>query len=97
MTGSGVKSHPTGIAKVRNEHLSNAVHESAVSLVAHKNKEFCDLFNRELQKKKSRTESYVVVGKRLLFHVYSMMRNEKPYRKRRPYGGKTGRDQFPVE
>lgn len=97
MTGSSGKSHQTGITKVRNEHLSNAVHESAVSLVAHKNKEFYDLFNRELQKKKSRTKSYVVVGKRLLFHVYSVIRNGKPYRERRPYRGKRGRDQFPVK
>ena len=84
MSGSGGRSRSTGIIKIRNSHLSNAVYESAVSLVLHRNKEFYDLFNRELTKKKSRTEAYVVVGKRLLFHVYSMMKNEKPYRERKP-------------
>ena len=44
MTGSGGKAHPKGITRVRNNYLSNAVYESAVSLVVHRNKEFLDLF-----------------------------------------------------
>ena len=44
MTGSGGKSYPKGITKVRNSYLSNAAHESAVSLVVHRNEEFYNLF-----------------------------------------------------
>ena len=95
MTGSGGKSYPKGITKVRNAYLSNAVYESAVSLVVHRNSEFYNLFTRELEKKKSKTEAYVVVAKHLLFHVYSIMKNGKPYRERKP--GKRGRDHVPVE
>ncbi len=97
MSGSGGKSYATGITRIRNEHLSNAVHESAVSLVLHRNHEFYELFNREMGKKKSRTEAYIVVGKRLLFHVYSMMKNQKPYRERKPGNRKRGRDEVPME
>lgn len=48
----------------------------------HRNREFYDLFNREIGKGKTNTEAYIVVGKRLLFHVFSMMKNHKPYRER---------------
>ena len=95
ITGSGGKTHPAGITRVRNKYLSNAVYESAVSLVTHRSGEFLDLFNRELVKKKSRTEAYIVVAKRLLFHVYSIMKNDRAYRERKP--GKRGREQVPVE
>ncbi len=82
MTGSGGKSYAKKLTKIRNEHLSNAVHQSAVSLVNHRNREFHELFNREISKGKKDTEAYIVVGKRLLFHVFSMMKNKKPYRER---------------
>ncbi len=39
-------------------------------------------------KGKNPTQAYIVVGKRLLYHVYSIMRNKKPYRERRPVGGR---------
>ena len=61
----------------------------------HRNEEFYNLFSSELEKKKSRTEAYVVVAKRLLLHVYRIMKNGKPYKERRP--GKRGRDSLPVE
>ncbi len=95
MSGSGGKVRATGITRTRNSHLSNAVHESAVSLVVHRNHEFYELFSRETMKKKSRTEAYVVVGKRLLFHVYGIMKNAKPYRERKP--GNTGGGSVPME
>jgi transposase len=82
MTGSGGKSYAKKLTKIRNEHLSNAIHQSAVSLVNHRNREFYDLFIREMGKGKTNTEAYIVVGKRLLFHVFSMMKNKKPYRER---------------
>jgi transposase len=90
MTGSGGKSHAKKLTKIRNEHLSNAIHQSAVSLVNHRNREFYELFSREIRKGKTNTEAYIVVGKRLLFHVFSIMKNKKPYRERiskegRPY------------
>ena len=69
--------------------------KSAASLVVHRNKEFYNLFTRELGKKKSKTEAYVVVAKRLLFHVHSIMKNRKPYKERKP--GKAGRGHVPVE
>ena len=52
MTGSGDKSYPKGITKVRNSYLSNAAYESAVSLVVHRNEEFYNLFTGELEKEK---------------------------------------------
>ena len=82
MTGSGGKSYAKKLTKIRNEHLSNAIHQSAVSLVNHRNREFYVLFNREINKRKTNTEAYIVVGKHLLFHVFSMMNNHKPYRER---------------
>ena len=97
MSGSAGKIRANGISRTRNSHLSNAVHESAVSLVLHRNHEFYGLFTRELMKKKSRTEAYIVVGKRLLFHVYSMMKNSRPYRERKPGNSDRGRGSLPVQ
>lgn len=82
MTGSGGKSYARGLTKVRNEYLSNAVHESSIKLVRYQNREFLNLYLREVKKGKKPTQAYVVVGKRLLFHVFSIMKNGKPYRER---------------
>ena len=95
MTGSGGKSSTKGLTRVRNRYLSNAAYESAVSLVTHKNPELYSLFTRELEKRKSRTEAYVIVAKRLLFHVYSIMKNGKPYRERKL--GRRGVGSLPME
>lgn len=86
MSGSGGKTRATGVSKIRNQHLSNAVYESAVSLVMHRSPEFMAIFNREIKKGKKPTQAYIVVGKRLLYHVYSIMKNHKPYRERMPKG-----------
>ena len=80
--GSGGKTHSKGITHVRNKFLSNAVYESAISLVMNKNKEFYDIFNREIGKKKSNVQAYIAVSKRLLFHIYSIMKNHKPYKEK---------------
>ncbi|MFG1519383.1 MAG: transposase [Thermoplasmataceae archaeon] len=82
IAGSGGKSHAIGMSKIRNPYLSNAVHECAVSVVTHKNEEFLGIFNREIAKGKKPTQAYIVVGRKLLYHIYSIMRNRKPYRKR---------------
>lgn len=84
MKGSGGKSFSSGSSKIRNPHLSNSVYECAVSLVLHKNPEFLAIYQREIDKKKKPTQAYIVVGKRFLYHIYSIMKNEKPYRERIP-------------
>lgn len=84
MSGSGGKDHATGISTVRNAYLSNSAYESAKSLVYHKNKEFLMLYEREIQKGKKVKQAYIIVARRLLYHVYSIMKNRKPYRVRLP-------------
>lgn len=84
MTGSGGKDHATGISRISNSYLSNSVYESARSLVHHKNEEFLKIYEREIRKGKKKKQAYIVVARRLLYHIYSMMKNEKPYRIRLP-------------
>ena len=45
-------------------------------------------YMREIAKGKNRKQVYTVVSNRLLYHVYSMMKNKKPYRQRLPNIGK---------
>ncbi len=82
MEGSGGESHAVGISRIRNLYLSNAVYECSISLVNHKNREFLDIFNREIKKGKKTTQAYIIVGNRLLKHVYSILKNKKPYKQR---------------
>ena len=86
ITGSAGKSYATGSSKIRNSHLSNSAYECAVSLVLHKNPEFTAIYRREIEKRKKPTQAYIVVGKRLLYHVFSIMKNRKPYLERIPKG-----------
>ena len=81
MVGSGGKDHAKGLSRVRNPHLANAIHESAVSLVFRRNKEFFDIFQKEVNRGKEPTQAYVIVGRRLLYHVFTIMKNKKPYRR----------------
>ena len=83
MSGSGGKNQATRISRISNSYLSNSVYESARSLVNHKNEEFMKIYEREIEKGKKKQE-YIIVARRLLYHVYSMMKNEKPYRVRLP-------------
>ncbi len=78
--GSGGKIHAAGVTKIRNPYLSSAVYECAITLVMHKNPEFLELFNREIGKGKKNVQAYIVVGKRFLSHIYSIMKNNKPYK-----------------
>ena len=82
----GGKVTAVGVSRVRSSHLSNTAYESAVSLVKHGTPEFHGIFQREIKKGKKPTQAYIVVAKRLLYHVYSIMKNGKPYRERRPTG-----------
>ena len=84
MKGSGGKDRATGLSKARNPYLSQAVYETAVSLVNNKNREFLEIFNREIGKGKRPTQAYITVGRRLLYHVFTIMKNHKPYRERLP-------------
>ena len=84
MTGSGGKSHANGLSRIRNPHLSNAAYEAAVSLVANRNEEFLKIFETETAKGKERTQAYIVVARRFLYHVYTILKNKKPYRQRIP-------------
>lgn len=59
-----------------------AAYESAVSLVNHRSKEFLDIFNREIGRGKKPVQAYKIVGKRLLYHFFSITKNHKPYRQR---------------
>ncbi len=85
MSGSGGKDHATGISRIRNSYLANSVYESARSLVFHKNDEFLMIYEREMKKGKKRKQAYIVVSRRLLYHIYSIMKNKKPYRVRLPH------------
>ena len=82
MKGSGGKYYAAGSSKVRNPYLSNAAYESAVSLVNHRSREFLDIFNREIGRGKKPVQAYNIVGKRLLYRVFFIMKNHKPYRQR---------------
>ena len=84
MSGSGGKDHATGISRIRNSYLSNSIYESARSLVHHKNEEFLKIYEREIGKGKKKKQAYIVVSRRMLYHIYSMMKNKKPYRVRLP-------------
>ena len=84
MTGSGGKDHATGISRIRNSYLANSVYESARSLVNHKNEEFLMIYEREIKKGTKKKQAYIVVSRRLLYHIYSIIKNKKPYRARLP-------------
>ena len=64
--------------------FANAIHESAVSLVFRRNKEFFDIFQKEVNRGKEPTQAYVIVGRRLLYHIFTIMKDKKPYRQKIP-------------
>ena len=43
------------------------------------------IYEREMKKGKKRKQAYIVVSRRLLYHIYSIMKNKKPYRVRLPH------------
>ena len=69
---------------VSNHYLATAVSRYAVTLVLHNTREFKDVYDREMDKQKRVTQAYITVAKRLLYHIYSMAKNRKPYRERLP-------------
>ncbi len=87
MSGSGGKDYATGLSMIRNSHLSNTVYESARSVVNHDNGEFVMIYERERKKGKNKKQVYIIVSRRLLQHIYSIMKNKKPYKVRLPNTG----------
>ena len=71
-------------SSVSNHYLATAVSRSAVTLVLHNTREFKDVYDREMDKQKRVTQAYITVAKRLLYHIYSIAKNRKPYRERLP-------------
>jgi transposase len=69
--------------KAVNHYLRNTVSVLARSITQH-SEEFKAVFIREKLKGKSNTQAYIIVGNRLLYHAYSIMKNKKPYRVRMP-------------
>lgn len=69
-----------------NHYLRGTVGKCAKSTVASRNSEFAAVFKHAKDSGKSDTEAYAVVNKRLLRHVYSIMKNSLPYRERMPRG-----------
>ena len=49
--GSGGKTQRAASSRIRNPHLSNTIYECAVSLVFHRNPEFIDIYDREINKR----------------------------------------------
>lgn len=78
--GTEIIGSPT---KTVNHYLRNTVSVLARSVAQHSD-EFKAVFVREKLKGKSNTQAYVIVGNRLLYHAYSILKNKKPYRKRMP-------------
>ena len=78
MSGTGGKDRATGISRIRNSYLADSVYESTRSLVHHKNEEFLMIYEREIKKGKKRKQAYIVASRRLLYHIYSMMKNKNP-------------------
>ncbi len=76
------------MSKTSNPYLFATVSVVARSLVWNRSPEFFAIYEREIRKGKAKKMACMVVGKRLLYHVFSIMKNKKPYRQRMPnYGG----------
>lgn len=73
--------------KIANHYLRNTVSVCARSL-AHHSEEFREIYYREKMKGKTDTQAYIIIGNRLLYHVFTILKNKKPYRKRLPMSAK---------
>ena len=82
-------------SKISNPYLSATASIAARSLVWSRSPEFHAIYEREIRKGKAKKMAYMVVGKRFLYHIYSIMKNGKPYRQRMPQNG--GEYRIPVQ
>jgi transposase len=80
---SGKKEHIGRPTKVANHYLRNTISVCARSL-AHHNEEFREIYYREKKKGKTDTQAYIIISNRLLYHIFTILKNKKPYRKRLP-------------
>jgi len=69
--------------KIANHYLRNIVSVLSRPLARH-NEEFKEIYFREKTKGKTNTQAYIIISNRLLYHVFTIMKNKKPYRKRLP-------------
>lgn len=83
MLASAKKEWIGGPTKISNHYLRETVSVCAKSLALHSD-EFMAVYAREKMKGKSDTQAYIIVGNRLLYHVFTILKNKKPYRKRMP-------------
>lgn len=80
---SGAKEWIGRPSKIVNHYLRYTVSVCARSL-AHHSEEFREIYFREKMKGKTDTQAYIIIGNRLLYHIFTIMKNRKPYRKRLP-------------
>lgn len=45
-------------------------------------KSFFELFQREIIKRKEPTQALIIAGRRILYHMFTIMKNRKPYRQK---------------
>ena len=88
--GSAGKSRSYGVDKARNSHLADTVYTVAASLVNHNVPEFRAIYDKEIARGRKSTQALFIVSKRWLYHTHSMLKNNKPYRERKPLGSKSG-------
>lgn len=69
--------------KIANHYLRNIVSVCSRPLALH-NEEFKEIYFREKTKGKTNTQAYIIISNRLLYHVFTILKNKKPYRKRLP-------------
>lgn len=84
---SGSKEWTGRPTKIANHYLRSTVSVCARSL-AHHSEEFREIYYREKMKGKTDTQAYIIIGNRLLYHVFTILKNKKPYRKRLPMSAK---------
>lgn len=73
--------------KIANHHLRSTVSVCSRTLAKH-SEEFREIYFRERMKGKSNTQAYIIISNRLLYHVFTILKNKKPYRKRLPLSSK---------
>ena len=80
---SGTKDWNGRPSKIVNHYLRYIVSVCARSLAGH-SEEFREIYYREKMKGKKDTQAYIIIGNRLLYHIFTILKNKKPYRKRLP-------------
>lgn len=81
---SGKMDWTGGPTRMANHYLRQTISVCAKSLALN-SEEFRVIYYREKMKKgKTNTQAFIIVGNRLLYHVFTILKNKKPYRKRMP-------------